>query len=250
MAEPVADIVEETLRLLHAADGQGVGLRLIGGLAVRLHSGDGRLAAFDREFKDVDFAIRLEDSRKADALFIAMGYRADRAFNALNAGNRAIYEDVAHGRHIDVFVDSFEMCHRIPIADRMLIERATIPLAELLLTKLQIVEVNEKDQRDICALLHEHEVGESDDETINAAEVARLCAADWGLWRTCLLNVEKMRDAVGRYDIPESDRDVIRRRLEQLWARIEQEPKSRKWKLRDRIGDRRQWYLEPEEVGP
>ena len=98
----------------------------------------------------------------------------------MNAGRRAIYGDPANDRHVDLFYERFEMCHRIPIMDRVQLEIRTIPLAELLLTKLQIVEINEKDQRDVCALLHEHPVGESDVETINAGEIARLCAGRLG----------------------------------------------------------------------
>jgi hypothetical protein len=249
MGAPLADMEDEARRVLAGAEERGVTLRLIGGLAVRLHSGVGRLPAFEREFKDIDFATRSAEARAADALFVVLGYEPSREFNALNAGRRAIYGDPANDRHVDLFFERFEMCHRIPIMDRMQLERGTIPLAELLLTKLQIVEINEKDQRDVCALLHEHPVGDSDDETVNAGEIARLCAADWGLWRTCGLNLEKLREAVGRYEVADAERQVVRDRIDALWARIEAEPKSRKWKLRDRIGDRRQWYLDPEEVG-
>jgi hypothetical protein len=249
MSAPLPDMVDEARRVLAAAQERGVTLRLIGGLAVQLHAGPERPAAFAREFKDIDFATRSAESRAADTLFVDIGYEPSREFNALNAGRRAIYGDPANDRHVDLFFERFEMCHRIPIMDRVPAGQGTIPLAELLLTKLQIVEINEKDQRDVCALLYEHPVGESDEETINAGEIARLCAADWGLWRTCGLNLEKLPDAVDRYELPDAGQRVIRQRVDELWARIESEPKSRKWKLRDRIGDRRQWYLDPEEVG-
>jgi hypothetical protein len=230
MSIPQSDIVEEARRLLGAADQQRLTLRLLGGLAVALHSGPRRHPAFAREFKDIDFVARLKQAREIEAFFVGMGYESDATFNALNAGRRGMYHDDVNQRHIDVFIDRFEMCHTIPIAERLDVDEATIPLAELLLTKLQIVEVNEKDQRDICALIYEHDV------------------ADWGLWRTCRLNVEKLRDAIDRFDLSPQDRDVINGRLDELWERIEQEPKSRKWRLRDRVGDRRQWYLQPEEV--
>ncbi len=248
MRTPERDIVEETRFLLGAAGERRLTLRLLGGLAVALHSGPERHPAFARDCNDIDFVTRVGESRETEAFFVAMGYESDSMFNALNAGRRGMFHDTANGRHVDVFIDRFEMCHSIPITERMQVEEATIPLAELLLTKLQVVEVNEKDQRDIGALLHEHDIGDGDDETINADRIAELCAADWGLWRTCRLNVERMREAVGRYELSAEDRDRVLGRLDALWERIEREPKSRKWRMRDRVGDRRQWYLEPEEV--
>ena len=140
------------------------------------------------------------------------------------------------------------MCHEIPIDRRVAVDPTTIPLAELLLTKLQVVKLNEKDLRDIVAILHHHDVGEADGDTINAARVAELCADDWGLWRTTKMNVERVRDGVEHYDIAAAERDEVERRLDVLWARIEAQPKSRGWRLRDRVGDRKQWYEDPEEV--
>jgi hypothetical protein len=167
----------------------------------------------------------------------------------MNAGRRGLFYDLGNERQIDLFVGSFEMCHQIPLADRLDLEPVTVPLAELLLTKLQIVELNEKDQRDILALLLEHEVGDNDDEMVNGGHIARLCAADWGLWRTCKLNVERTREALTSYGLSPAERDSVSARLESLWARVEAEPKTRRWKVRDRVGDRVRWYEEPDEVG-
>jgi hypothetical protein len=178
-----------------------------------------------------------------------MGYEPSKNFNNMNAGRRALFHDTENRRQIDVFVGSFQMCHKIPITERIELEPVTVPLAELLLTKFQIVELNEKDQRDIFALLHEHEVGEGDAEMINAAYIARLCAVDWGLWRTTKLNVERSRQALAQYGFSSEDRGLLQRRLEALWERMEAEPKSSKWRLRDRVGDRKKWYEEPDEVG-
>src|SRR3984885_14583065 len=124
----------------------------------------------------------------------------------------------------------------------------TIPLAELLLTKLQKEKMNEKDLRDSDATLHHHDVGDDDGDTINADRVAKLCAEDWGLWRTCKMNFDRVREGVAGYDIAQEERATVQERLDRLWARIEAEPKSRGWRMRDRIGDRKRWYDEPEEV--
>jgi hypothetical protein len=141
------------------------------------------------------------------------------------------------------------MCHRIPLMDRLDVDALTLPLAELLLTKLQVVELNKRDETDLLLLLLEHDVGTTDDETINAEVIAALCARDWGLWRTVKLNVERLREALGGYAFSPEQADAVRRRLDALWDRIDAEPKSSKWKLRDRVGDRKRWYEKPEETG-
>jgi hypothetical protein len=170
------------------------------------------------------------------------------SFNAMHSRERALFFDDDHGRQVDVFVDSFRMCHAIPLADRFGAERHTVPLAELLLTKLQIIEVNEKDIRDTVLLLYGHPVDDHDDEAVNAARIAALCASDWGLWRTITANLERCREHIDDYDLPNGDREQIGARFDQLLARVESEPKSRGWKLRARVGERKRWYDLPEEV--
>ena len=139
------------------------------------------------------------------------------------------------------------MCHALPVAARIDVDPVTVPAAELLLTKLQVVQLNRKDVSDALALLLVEPIRESDDAGINAAEVARLCAADWGLWRTCKQNFERLAEAAATFGLGPEAEAVARQRIAMLWARIEAEPKSSKWRLRDRIGDRKRWYEEPEE---
>jgi hypothetical protein len=147
-----------------------------------------------------------------------------------------------------VFVGGFSMSHKVPVADRLDLEPATLPLAELLVTKLQIAELNEKDVRDALALLHGHPVAERDGDAINAARVAEMCRSDWGLWRTLTGNLSACRDHLARYELPEEDQARIRGEMDVLLDRIEREPKSRSWKMRARIGERKRWYNLPEEV--
>ncbi|HEX8753229.1 MAG TPA: hypothetical protein VF731_07420, partial [Solirubrobacterales bacterium] len=157
------------------------------------------------------------------------------------------------GRQVDVFVGSFEMCHTLPLAERLGARPGTLPAAELLMTKLQIVELNEKDRGDAFALLLAHEVAEADvdasgADAIDASRIASLTSRDWGLQRTFELNFERLREALGALPLEEGGRETIAVRIERLAAAIEAAPKSRRWKLRERIGERVQWYEEPEEV--
>jgi hypothetical protein len=246
--QPHSDVAAEASRVLDAARAGDVQIRLVGGLAVALHAPGGLHPAVARPYKDLDLVTVKGKSKQAAQFLEGLGYEPNRQFNATNGHRRLLFYDTANGRQVDVFVGTFEMCHTIPIADRIELDPLTIPLAELLLTKLQVFQLNEKDQRDILALLFHHEVADRDDDAINGTYVGKLCGADWGLWRTTKLNVERSREGISGYEFSGDERTLVEERLEQLWARIDAAPKSTKWKLRDRVGDRVRWYEEPEEV--
>jgi hypothetical protein len=243
----LADIVSEGERLLDLAGDDGVQLRLLGGVAVRLHAPE-IPAAFERRYQDIDFVVPKGTAGATDRFLRAAGYEPHVAFNALNQKERMLFFDTAHDRQVDVFVGAFRMCHEIPLNGRFDVEPRTLPLAELLLTKLQIIEVNEKDVRDALLLLHGHPVADHDVEAVNARRIAELCAADWGLWRTITQNLRVVAERAERYDVPADERRAIADRLQEVLDRIDAQPKSRGWKLRARIGERKRWYELPEEV--
>ena len=241
-----ADVVAEGKRLLARAQETGVALRLLGGVAIYLRAPAELALAFARPYNDLDFVTAKRSARAAASFFRDQGYEPHVAFNALHGQERLLFFDFEHDRQVDVFVGAFAMSHRVPLDERLDLDAVSIPLAELLLTKLQIAELNEKDVRDALALLHDHPVGDSDGETVNAARVAELCASDWGLWRTITANLLACRAFADTYDIP--DRETLDERVDALLARIEAAPKTRSWKLRAKIGDRKRWYELPEEV--
>jgi hypothetical protein len=246
-ATPLADIVAEAERLLAAARSNDVPIRLLGGLAVHFHS-EPIPALLRRSYGDIDVAVTKSASRCASELLAALGYEPSKEFNALHGSRRMLFYDGQNERKLDVFVDTFELCHTIPITGRLEVEQQTIPLAELLLTKLQVVELTEKDLLDIVTLLNHHDVGPRDDDVINSDFIAGLTADDWGLWRTIKLNVERISDQIGSLPLDADARDRVLARVQALWERIEHEPRSRKWRLRDRVGDRKRWYEIPDEA--
>jgi hypothetical protein len=211
---------------------------------VRLRSA-GLPAALQREYKDLDFVTAKKASGDVQQLLRGLGYDPHLAFNTMNSKERLLFFDDAHGRQVDVFVSSFRMCHEIPLESRLETQADTVPLAELVLTKLQIIQLNEKDVRDAVALFVEHDVTD-DDAGINGARVAELCCDDWGLWRTITRNLESVGGHLESYDV---DRDLVSTRLAVLQEWIEAAPKSRSWRLRDKVGERKRWYELPEEVG-
>lgn len=242
------DIQEEALRIVKDGDAQGIVLRLLGGLAVRLHSPSATHRALARSYPDLDFATPLRRSQQVESLFTGLGYEPNKTFNLFNGDRRLLFYDQPHGRQIDVFVGQFEMCHRLPITERLSLEPLTLPLAELLLTKLQIVQMNEKDVRDISALLLDHPLGDTDVETINLSRVVQLCDEDWGLWKTVTLSLNKVRDFSDSFSLETPAKAILVERLDQLEKSLGDSPKPLKWKMRARIGEKVKWYDLPEEV--
>ncbi|MBS1888590.1 MAG: hypothetical protein JSU06_15520 [Actinobacteria bacterium] len=250
---PEADLAVEAERLLAAIAAAEVPARLIGGMAIRLLLGDRLDPIFEREIADLDFICASRAGDRLTEVLVGAGYLADEQFNALNGARRLLFFDPSHGRQIDVFVGGFEMCHPLPLAERLEVRAATLPAAELLMTKLQIVELNRKDQRDAFALLDGAEVVDADraadgSDAINASRIAALTAQDWGLQHTFELNLDRLRAALAELELDDSRRAAIADRVASLAAAMEDAPKSRRWKLRARIGERKQWYEEPEEV--
>ena len=246
-SEIQADVVEEGRRLIGVAEAANVPVRLLGGVAVRVRASSGLPSSLEREYKDIDLATSRKGSGAVAKLLREQGYEPHVGFNAMNARERLLFFDEPNRRQLDVFVSSFRMCHEIPLEQRLTVNAGTVPLAELLLTKLQIIELNEKDVRDTIALFHEHEVTD-DDSGVNATRVAELCGSDWGLWRTITANLENVRGHLDRYGLAPDESARVNSRLEAVEERIEAAPKSRAWRLRARVGERVKWYETPEEV--
>jgi hypothetical protein len=248
MMETREDIVEEARRLMEAAMREDVPVRLIGGLAIRLRVDGPVHPGLARDYEDIDLVTHRKGGKATTELLMRMGYVANERFNSMNAGRRMVFYDVPRERQIDVFIGDFEMCHKLALAERIALEPHTVPLAELLLTKLQIVQLNRKDVTDIATILLEHDLAEHDGECVNAAFVARTLSGDWGLWRTVRGSVETTRTIVGELPLSAEERQRIGDRLDRLWARVEAEPKSLRWRSRAKVGERARWYQEPEEI--
>jgi hypothetical protein len=246
--EPLAEIVEEGLRIARESERAGVPLRLMGGVAIRLRSPDDVPPVLTRTYGDIDLMTTSRAGRDVRRLLEAIGYTPNERFNALNGAQRLVFYDEPHRRQIDVFVGEFSMCHELPLADRLELERTTLPLAELLLTKLQIVELNPKDVNDMLALLVDHDVGESDGETIHAGYIASLLGRDWGLWRTATGSLATVRASLAESGLSAEEQARVGDRLDRLEQRIEAEPRSMRWRTRARVGDRVRWYQEPDEI--
>jgi len=244
---PLADPVAEARRVIDAAREQDVTVRAVGGVAVYLLS-PGHQPLLPRPLKDIDLVTPRGQGNAAGRVLTQLDYVGAEMFNALRGSRRQLFHDPVNQRDVDVFVGEFTMCHTVPIAERLDRLPYTVPVAELLLTKLQIVELNERDERDIYTLCYHHSLAEDPSSCIDAALIAALCADDWGLWRTCKGTIERCVADVGRYELEAAAREQILSRLSALWDRIEAEAKTSRWRRRSRLGERKRWYQEPEEV--
>jgi len=262
-ARTLEDPLAESLRIVRVAAAQGLVVRLIGGMAVRAHSPSWP-ARTRRKEVDLDFATRAKDRAGVYRLLESEGYTPDRRHNALFGQKQAYFLDEARKRPVDVVVDRLEMCHVLEFGSRLELSRPTLPLAELLLTKLQIVRINRKDVLDALALLAEHPLADDDghpdsDEGLGAINVRRIAAitsSDWGWWRTVTGNLDTLASFLTS-DLQDGDLALEPDRpvrfdpaaqISGLRAAIDQVPKSTGWKLRARVGDRVRWYNEPEEL--
>lgn len=242
---PLADPPSEAERVAAAAAEADIALKLMGGAAVFLHSESARRPPLRRRCGDLDFVALARQRAALDSLFVRLGYRPEVRFNTLNGDRRLLYLDPVNRRQVDVFLDAIRMCHLIDLRAWLHLGGPCLTPADLLLSKLQIYELNQKDLVDVLALLLDHPVADHDEEAINAPYVASLTAGDWGLHRTLDLNRRRILEAVERLPV---DAVLVRRRLAELWQVVEAEPKSLGWRLRARIGDRWTWYQLPEEV--
>lgn len=242
---------DEMYRLVGEAQKEGIFLRLVGGLAVKVHSERAVHRALKRDYPDIDFVTNKSGALRLEGFLKARGYTPNKTFNTLSGDRRQLYYDEARNRQIDIFIGDFAMCHKLPLSDRLHVEPLTVPLAELFLTKAQIVQINRKDILDLLALVLDHDVGPADHETINSDVISGLCAKDWGLYTTVNINIGKMRDFMDRGEaelLSESQKEEIKRKLTALQAAMDAAPKPMAWKMRARMGTRVPWYEEVEEV--
>ncbi len=246
--------IQEALRIIDKARNQNVVIRLMGGFAIRLHCPE-----FDYLYEklqrkpalDLDFITYSRLRPKIKKLFTELGYASMSSMALMfdTGRNRQVYTDEANNRTVDVFFDSLQMCHTIDFKNRLELDSPTITLSDLLLQKMQIVKINEKDIKDVIILLREHEVAENEKETVNVGYIATLLSSNWGFWYTIITNLDKVKEFSSQYEaLTQTDRRDIASKIDKLLKAIEAEPKTIAWKVRSKIGTNKKWYTEVEEL--
>ena len=246
METPKHNMVEEAIRIVDYATEKNTTLRLLGGLAIRLHCIIEDFCV--REYSDFDLVGLSEEKESLMKVFEDMGYTPDLRFNALHGHKRLKFEDHLNDRHVDVFLDHFDMDHDWDLSRRVHVEQYTLPLSDLLLTKLQICKINEKDIRDSITILKDSVLGEEDTPTIiNMEYIADICSGDWELYTSVLDNMKILMNFLDIYPLEDAEKDLVRSRVKTLTHTLITHPKTAKWKLRSAVGKHLAWCEQVEE---
>jgi hypothetical protein len=266
---PEEAFLREALDLVERARGSSVTLRLLGSLAVYAHSLDlphcvtalrrlGRLSEGSPLFTDLDLAGYSRQRKQIIGLLEGLGFRPVGVLNALFGGRRLMYVHPRAAYHVDVFLDRLEFSHDVvfgeqPGRGRLDLDYPTIPLADIVLEKLQIHNINRKDLVDLAVLLMGHEVGDGmGKDVIDGRHVAKVLADDWGFWYDAKNNLQRLSSFVEQSEaegkLGREEALAVSRRIEALLGMIDEEPKTSRWAKRAEVGTRKPWYREVEEV--
>jgi hypothetical protein len=242
--------LEEGRHLTDEAQKQGLTLRVMGPIAlhyyfpqyVDLYSRMERLG--ERVFTDIDYASYGKNRNKLVPFFESQGYQLEKRAAMISGGTRMIF---FAGRipMIDVFFDKLDYNHPIDYRGRLDVHPYCVSLADLMLQKLQIVQINDKDLKDAMLLLLAAPLGDTDKECINARYIARLFSDDWGFYHTATTNLARIKEAeAGVKALTDEQRGAIAAKADALLKIIEETPKSGKWKGRAKTGTNKPWYKE------
>jgi hypothetical protein len=238
-------------KIINESNKRNLILRLLGALAFHKHCPKFNYIQKEakRIFTDIDFMAYIGQKREIEEMFRDLGYLDDKRIQTVPGVKRSIFYSVDNSLHSDVFYDVLEFSHEIDLRGRLEADYPTISLVDLFLEKMQIFHLNEKDIIDTIMLLREHDVGSTDNETINIDDLSKICKSDWGLWKTLTTNLDKVDRLIYKYDLLSvDDKQIIRERLQRVKQRIDDEPATLGWKLRSYIGERIKWYRDVDEV--
>src|SRR4030095_12986210 len=248
------EFVDEALRLVRDAEAEGIRLRILGSIAYRLQCPNNLHLFQDtkRVLTDVDFGAERKQNRVIRQFLIARGYVPDEGIYMASEGARHAYLHKDTNLNVDVFADELYFCHRIPFKGRLDLDSPTISTTDLLLEKMQIVEINLKDFKDTVMLmldppLSTQEVGP---KAIDVTYITDMMRQDWGFYYTFTTNLKRVPDYFGEFpSIEDRHRAVVQHRVKALLDAIESAPKTFGWKMRSKIGTRSLWYQEVSEKG-
>lgn len=245
----LVDTQEEGFRVVDLARESGLSVKLIGGLGVAAHDHHDLPKILKRQFGDIDLVVGRKNGGVLTSFLTELGYEGNQRFNALHGANRLLFYDVENKRQVDVFVSEFKMCHALSLENYLNFHPRSLTPEHLLLTKLQIVEINRKDLLDVIRIIHMHPKTNGDAECpgISIERTNLILSSDWGWYTTVIDNLKKALD-FSKTTLETNDHLAVKETMEMLMKLIESAPKSPKWKARAIVGRRKSWYEIPEEV--
>ena len=250
---PTQVFLDEGRRLVEEATKRGVPIRLLGGVAIRMHCVElldfakklQRLGEGQQEYTDLDFMSYAKYRNKMKEFFNEMGYDKRPTTMSSAATQRQIYFHPKGWFTVDVFFDKLLAAnHPLDFRNRLELDAPTVTPTDLLLEKLQIVFPSEKDVKDSILIFRAHEISESEENNrINAKAVSELLAADWGFWYTVTTNLNGLKAYVAEFElIDESEKKDVTAKIDTLFSAIEKVPKTSGWKMRSMMGTKKKWY--------
>ena len=250
---PTQVFLDEGRRLVEEATKRGVPIRLLGGVAIRMHCVElldfakklQRLGEGQQEYTDLDFMSYAKYRNKMKDFFNEMGYDKRPTTMSSAATQRQIYFHPKGWFTVDVFFDKLLAAnHPLDFRNRLELDAPTVTPTDLLLEKLQIVFPSEKDVKDSILIFRAHEISESEENNrINAKAVSELLAADWGFWYTVTTNLNGLKAYVAEFElIDESEKKDVTAKIDAVFNTIEKVPKTSGWKMRSMMGTKKKWY--------
>jgi hypothetical protein len=249
LSQDFPSLVEEGNKIIEAAQKNNAILRLMGGVAIRVHTKKHQdlYERLGRSPGDLDFAGYRKQSLKVRDTMRSLGYQPNQQLNAYHGHKRQLW--YSKQNQIDILFNILEMCHVVNFENRLELDSPTLTVSDLFLSKIQIVQLNEKDVKDIFIILLEHEVGEDDSDKVNLKYISKLLSDDWGFWYTTMTNLDKIKSFLCAYgQLAEAEKATITQRLETISKTLKESPKSFRWRMRERIGTKVKWYNVVEEV--
>ena len=226
--------------------GKGIPAKLIGGIAISLRCPGMPLLGLARDYRDIDLCAHARDATGIEAAMATLGFEPHQHFNAANYSRQQMFTNTLSGTHVDVFLDVLRMCQDLKLLDRLAIDdHCSLAVSDLALSKLQIVEITDKDKTDLLAIFLEHEPTPDSEVGLNTTRIADVCRASWGWWKSTLVSLDACR-AYAPVCLAAADQQRACARIDTLQGAIEAAPKTVRWKARARIGTRSRWYELPE----
>lgn len=257
---PLEDVVAEARRIVTMTGHQTLTVRVLGGAGVALHDHGVVPPSLVRTYGDIDVVVPAKSTRATTIALAALGYAPNERFNALHGARRMLFYDTANGRQLDVFVGVFAMCHELDLNKLLGRHRQALGAADLLLTKLQIAEINRKDVVDAVRILLTHELDDTGSDEVDAQapeadpvdalslrRLQNVTSSDWGWYTTFTDNLGSVRAATPEL-LADDDARTVLARIDRVRGALDDAPKSMRWRARSLVGRKAPWYELPEEV--
>lgn len=261
------ELLDDAFKIVDTAKQRDVSLRLLGALAIslcssefaNLHQSLKRLGSATRAFTDIDLIGYAKQRVKVrEVMEDDLDYVVDQNVLLFRGKERLLYHHPKGLYHLDIFFDRLSFSHEIalgsdPKKGRLQLRYPTITPTDLLLEKLQIHAISQKDLKDIIVLLRAHDLGMTDEgKVINLKHVSSLLANDWGFWKDATTNLHDVITYAEKYRseslLPEADFANVSVKISQILEAAEKEPKTKNWDARARIGETKQWWNSVEDV--